>query len=69
MVRAKFKCVEKTEQVDSNSFKFNVVTEGSEENKEFFKWTPSGQLSLGCTNKAVDFVVGKEYYLDISEAV
>ena len=26
---------------------FNPVVDGSEENKKFFKWTPTGRLELG----------------------
>ncbi len=65
--RCKFKCtnVEKTggEGTDQNA-RFEAVMSGSEENESFFRWTPSGQLSLG-TVRGGQFEVGKEYYLDI----
>lgn len=70
MIRAKFKCESIAENEDSFIVKLSAVVDGSVENKEFFKWTPSGQLTLGCVNPAVreQLEVGKEYYLDISPA-
>lgn len=47
---------------------FMAVTSGSEENKKFFQYTPTGRLTVGIYKEDV-FEVGKEYYLDISEAV
>ena len=44
---------------------FSPVTDGSDENKEFFAWTPCGALTL--TIKRDIFVPGREYYLNISE--
>lgn len=72
-IRCKFKCnsVEKTTQYNSDQFlynaKFNAVSDGSEENKKFFAFTPSGALSVG-SYKEDSFVPGKEYYLDITPA-
>lgn len=75
MVRAKFKCVAKTpyhegdeSHKDGSRLKFEVVTSGSEENDNFFKWTPSGILDMGTVNEgaASQFEVGKEYYLDFT---
>lgn len=68
LTRCKMVCTEKKENVDSNSYQFQAVTSGSTENESFFKWTPSGSFSLGCTNKDVDFTVGKSYYIDVTEA-
>ena len=76
--RCKFKCHEETKRVrytgragEAPSFlydyKFGAVSDGSAENKAFFDATPSGQLTVG-TVKACFFEVGKEYYIDISEA-
>lgn len=45
--------------------KFNVVYDGSEENKQFFQWTPTGELRVGLY-KENTFQVGKEYYIDIT---
>jgi hypothetical protein len=47
---------------------FTAVTDGSPENKSFFKYTPSGRLEVG-TYTEDRFDVGKAYYLDITEAV
>lgn len=47
------------------------VTSGSEENKSFSKYTPSGKIEMYITKdtQAVDaFEVGKEYYVDFSPA-
>lgn len=70
-VRCKFKCVsiERTENGCSN-LTFRAVTSGSEENKQFFKWTPSGELKVATVNNeaAAQFEPGKDYYLDISPA-
>ncbi len=49
---------------------FSPVYTGSEENKEFFKWTPGGTVQFNVMNIAAasKFEVGKEYYLDFSAA-
>jgi len=43
---------------------------GSEENKTFSKYTPSGKIALTITNEqAYDFFkIGKEYYIDFTKA-
>lgn len=72
MVRAKFKCTEKTYRADdTQNIKMSPVIGESPENKSFYKWTPSGSIELLCLNpNASDkFVVGKEYYIDFTEAV
>jgi len=46
-------------------YEFCAVTSGSEENKNFWKWTPSGKLTFGCTHAKDQFIPGEEYYLDI----
>ncbi len=40
------------------------------ENTKFWQATPSGRLELGCANldAAQYFALGKEYYLDFTEA-
>lgn len=45
----------------------NIVTDGSPENKKFFQWTPSGTLKVGLIREKA-FIVGKEYYVDITPA-
>jgi hypothetical protein len=46
----------------------SAVTDGSEENKSFWQYTPVGNFSMSCVNPNVNFEQGKEYYLDISIA-
>lgn len=73
-VKAKFRCfhIEDFPQSENKNVSFEVVTDdGCEENKTFSKFTPAGQLGLTVSydTPASDFFeVGKEYYLDISEA-
>ncbi len=70
MIRAKFSCTEKKISISGNeqmeTYVFNPVTSGSEENKAFFRWTPTGRLELGTVNKDVHFEIGREYYLDFT---
>jgi hypothetical protein len=68
MTRAKFVCDEVATTIHGRTIRMFPVTSGSEENKEFFKWTPSGKLEMGIVNPDVEFVPGKEYYLDFTEA-
>lgn len=46
------------------------VTSGSEENKKFWEYTPSGKLEISTTNKEAfhQFEIGGEYYIDITKA-
>ena len=69
MTRAKFMVTERIEVVGGGKVKMMPVTSTSDENKEFFKWTPSSLLEMGLVNPAVleDFVPGKEFYLDFTE--
>ena len=56
---------------ESKTVYFSAVINGSEENKSFSKYTPSGNLTLTISydTKAVDFLQqGKEYYLDFTSA-
>jgi len=68
MTRAKFYCQEK--DVPNGRVMLFAVTSGSPENDQFFKLTPSGQLTLQTVNESAiaQFEVGKEYYVDISQA-
>ena len=72
-VRAKFICTQETISAyrpDEKSFKFNAVAGGSEENKRFYKYTPGGEFELKIANAeaAAYFKLGKEYYIDFTEA-
>ena len=70
MVRAKFRVESKTETTSGICIDLSVVTGDSDENKKFFKWTPYGTLKMGTLNDeaSAQFVVGKEYYIDFTQA-
>lgn len=73
-VRAKFKCDSITQRHSGSqdnevlySAEFSPVhgTYGdSHENKQFWKWTPSGSFKVD-TVKRMPFEVGKSYYIDV----
>ncbi len=77
-IRCKFRC-EKTETYagygkDENGQPkqlYNAVlvavSDGSEENKRFWQYTPSGRLEVGSVN-VLPWKVGGEYYIDIVPA-
>jgi len=79
MVRAKF-VVESYETRKSDtrnpdseelrSIKMIAVSDGSEENKKFFRWTPNGQINIGILNPEAwkQLELGKSYYVDFTEA-
>ena len=69
-LKAKFKVGSTTDFGNDNlEVKMTPVIGGSDENKSFSKYTPSGDLSLHITNPdALDFFkAGKEYYLEFTE--
>ncbi|MBB6451968.1 hypothetical protein HNQ94_000389 [Salirhabdus euzebyi] len=71
MVRAKFKVESKTERAGGGgNVELNPVTGGSAENEEFWKYTPAGSINMYIDNvNALEkFEVGKEYYVDFTEA-
>ena len=81
-VRAKFSVKSKTitssgykdregKLVAQTSVKLEPVHGGSEENKRFFSASPSGSIELGILNQfaADQFEIGKEYYIDFTEAI
>ena len=74
MVRCKFKCHYKEEYRDKDTgeltgalVKMSPVYSGSDENKEFFKATPGGEINFYSVNPAVSEAIepGEEYYIDI----
>lgn len=78
-VRAKFFCSQKGEVAsapgtsDHNknvNIVLNPVNGKSEENEQFFKYTPSGRIEISVVNPsaAAQFEVGKEYYIDFTPA-
>lgn len=51
------------------TIKLQPVTGNSEENKQFFRWTPTGSIDLGAVNPAMveQFHIGDEFYIDIGD--
>lgn len=71
MVRAKFKVESVTNHANGfGEVSMAPVTTGSEENKSFWKYTPSGSLKMSIDNPAAleQFKPGKEFYVDFHEA-
>lgn len=68
MIRCKFVCNSISEFTTSYSYNLSPVY-ASEENKTYWEATPSGSFNVNINiSKGKLFQVGKEYYLDISEA-
>ncbi len=79
MIRCKFKCVSTTTQEGSRQVdgvyqkcltygaKMQAVYGDSEDNKKFWDATPGGSLEVYCVNQ-MPWVVGGEYYIDITPA-
>ena len=70
-VRAKFRCSKAEPHSWGNEYEFGAVysTDPNHENKAFWDATPSAMLTMTISNpKAQIFEVGKEYYLDFTEA-
>lgn len=69
-IKAKFFCSNVVPYAEGKQAQLSAVTSGSEENKSFSKYTPSGQLSINISNETEAsnfFEVGKEYYLTFDE--
>lgn len=72
-VRAKFfvRAIEMySEPRDTGLVKLSaVVTDRSETNKSWSKWTPSGNFELNISNPDAfkQFVLGKSYFIDFTE--
>lgn len=66
-VRAKFNVSEITQYGNGGGRKVVLmpVIGNSEENKEFWQHTPSGQIELHITNPDAEFKLG-EYYIDFT---
>ena len=69
-VRCKMLCLEAAPFADGYEIKLAAVADGSDENREFFKWTPNGTVTLSIVSEAAarPFVAGKSYYLDFIPA-
>jgi hypothetical protein len=67
-VRCKMVCRQiGADENGTHEVRMTPVTGGSEENEQYFKWTPGGELKLCVLNKQY-FEPGKAYYVDIEEA-
>jgi hypothetical protein len=72
-VVAKFTCnsIKKSRNYNGPEFvydyQFNAVTSGSEENKQFFGSTPSGEIILRSVRNNL-YEPGKSYYVTFTEA-
>lgn len=71
-VRCKFRCTQApaervADRGETFTATFEPVYSGSQENAEFFKYTPGVSLRLDVMAKQ-HFEAGKEYYLDITLA-
>lgn len=69
-VQAKFKVTSILQNINGNTVKLEPVTCGSEENNNFFKWTPYGTIEMGIVSDETikQFVVGTEMYVTFSQA-
>lgn len=71
-VRAKFRVSKADARPDSlgGVVSLEVVTTGSVENDQFFKWTPSGRIDMGTVNQQAfeQFKEGEEFYVDFTPA-
>lgn len=69
-VRAKMRCsmVQHTEV--GHTVRVEPVTSGSEENDQFYRYTPSGHVELSVVSQETAdlFRVGEEYYVDFTPA-
>lgn len=70
MVRCKFKCITNVAGDETASIKLEPVLTGNAENMDFFKYTPAGCIEVQVVNPRVasQFEVGKEYYVDFTQA-
>ncbi|MDF2435453.1 MAG: hypothetical protein JWP44_5084 [Mucilaginibacter sp.] len=70
-VRAKFKVTNVNDLGEGlKSISMMPVYGGSPENDQFFKYTPSGQITIGTINAAAaeQFNLNQEFYVDFTPA-
>lgn len=70
-ILTKFKVASTTDFGDnSQEVKMTAVISGSEENKSFSKYTPSGDIRLHITNPEIldFFIAGEEYYVRLEKS-
>lgn len=67
-VRTKFQVSRVSSVVNGAEVELAVVSGNSEDNKEFFKYTPSGSIKLGLVKPehAERFKPGAEFYVDFT---
>lgn len=71
-IRTKFIVESVTKHDNGIAIKLHVVYEGSEENKKYWEYTPSGDISLFITKSDFNkdfFKEGEEYYVDFSKNI
>lgn len=69
-VRAKFKCEVVVSRANGSEIELSPVTNDSDENRQFYAYTPGGSIKLSTVNAeaAKQFVPGKDYYVDFTPA-
>lgn len=70
-IKAKFTVITKTQyHGGSGNVVLQAVTNTSEENKTFWKYTPSGKIEMGIDNPAAfdALVLGAEYYVTFEKS-
>jgi hypothetical protein len=73
-VRAKFTCngINDNPLNEYKSVTFTPVISGSEENKSFSKYTPSGSITMNISYETLAsdfFTEGEEFYIDFTRTV
>lgn len=68
-MRAKMRLTKVTHYPDGGELEFHPVVDGSEENKQFYKYTPTGVIQMSVVNPAIMETVkaGDEYYVDFTK--
>lgn len=66
--RCKFKVESVAKENDSSHITLRAVVGGSPENDSFFRWTPSGSLTLHVVRPEIadQFPLGAEVYVDLT---
>ncbi|MGV3605243.1 MAG: hypothetical protein ACO1RA_02465 [Planctomycetaceae bacterium] len=66
--RCKFKVESVRKYKDSSNITLRAVVGGSPENDSFFRWTPSGSLTIDVLRPEIadQFPLGAEVYMDLT---
>lgn len=66
--RCKMRCNSVTDHGNQQSVIMNPTysNDPKSENKAFWDATPGGQYSINYVNKNIEFLVGREYYIDVT---